>query len=521
MQEVGRNGLLTVVLVDDNADHLRLLEQALLRAFDQETRSLKIATFARADHAIAELPAAGEVVVLIDYRLGESTGIDWLPDFLRADAGPVILMTSSGDEAIAAEAFRQGASDYVIKSAVFENPSILRTCIRQALRRFRLEQTNFDLSRRLKVANSELERKNTRLAELTDTAHRFVDDVAHEFRTPLTVIKEFTAIILDGLGGEVSSKQSEYLAFISDASRDLAGLIDDFLDSGKLRARTLRVDRCEHTVADLIGSAWPVLESRAASKNIRLECRLDPRLPTVFADAEKVRRTLVNLVVNAIKFSSRDGVVVVSAEVSDPGRVLIKVADHGPGIPADELGRLFGRFKQMMNAEHINSKGFGLGLNIVKQLVALNLGEVGVESAVGEGSIFSFTLPASRPEHIIEAIVRSTNTRSPNGMLSVIRVGSHSPATSAEDLRSFVASASQPWDVQLPWSDGKAVLVVGETSEAERWRDRLLRSAAARTDAGTAGPDLYVEHVGTWPIAEACHTLRELACPRKEIPQSV
>jgi signal transduction histidine kinase len=519
MQEAG-NGLLTAVLVDDDKDHLRLLEQALFRAFDHDPRKLRVQSFTRADQAIAELPATGEVVVLIDYRLGESTGIDWLPDFLRTDAGPVILMTSSGDEAIAADAFRQGASDYVVKSMIFENPGALRTCIRQALRRCRLEQSNFDLSRRLKLANAELERKNSRLAELTDTAHRFVDDVAHEFRTPLTVIKEFTSIILDGLGGEVSTKQSEYLIFIADASRDLAGLIDDFLDSGKLRARTLRVERREHTIGELMDASWPVLESRAASKNIRLERRIDPDLPPVFADAEKVRRTLVNLVVNAIKFSSRDGVVVVSASAPGPDRVVISVTDHGPGIPAEELEKLFERFTQVDGTEHINSKGFGLGLNIVKQLVALNLGEVGVTSKVGQGSVFSFSLPAAGCEHIIDAIVRAAAARSPESTLSVIRVSSASAATSLDDLRSFVASSSHPWDVQLPSSDDNAILVVGETVEPERWRERLLRAASARGDSGAVPPELFVEHVGAWPPAEATDALRQLAGKGKEIAHS-
>jgi len=296
------DNLVQVILIDDDPDHLDLIELALIGKSDS-IDDFNVVTFLDPAEALTHLPAQGPAIIICDYSMPGSSGLDWLPDFLRQNIGPMILLTGQGDERIAAQAFRAGASDYLVKSVVIENPEILHQSIWQALRRYSLKQRNEELSRQLKIANGELEQQNTALTELTETAHRFVNDVAHEFRTPLTVIKEFASIMADGLGGEITEKQTEFLGHIIASSRDLAHLIDDFLDSSKLKARSLRVDRQRHSVTDILDAVRPMLRCRAASRRIQITEDIDPECLEVFADAEKAGRVLINLTVNAIKFA--------------------------------------------------------------------------------------------------------------------------------------------------------------------------------------------------------------------------
>lgn len=421
-------------------------------------------------------------------------------------------MTSSGDEGVAAKAFRRGAADYVVKSALMTDAELVRRSINESLRRFRLEQTNRDLARKLKRANGDLEHKNARLADLTDTAHRFVDDVAHEFRTPLAVIKEFASILADGLGGEVTEKQTEFLDFIVDATRDLATLIDDFLDSSKLRAQTLRIDRQAHNIHDLVDSVWPMLESRANVRRVTIERAVSADLPEIYADADKVRRTLINLVVNAIKFSPQGSNVRVSAETLGQHAVGISVADQGAGMSAEVLEALFERFEQALGGAPSDTKGFGLGLSIVRDLVAINLGSMNIDSTPGEGSTFAFTLPINNASSVIESVAALTKLRDPAAHLSVLKITSTQPPQDIHALISRVAAMCYSTDVLRPAPDGRSLIAIGDTRTPDAWRDRLLaadRVARARP-GGQDHADLIIDTLGSWNVNAAQTALLEL-----------
>jgi len=396
---------LSVVLIDDNQEHLSLMELSIEQAFQEERCAITTIAHLSPAEGLAELVDHPNQIILIDYQLSGSTGVDWLSDFVKAGAGPVILVTSSGDEKIAADAFRAGAADYIIKSDAFLNPTILFRSIKESLRKYKLETTNQDLTKRLKAANKDLNSKNRKLTELTETAHRFVEDVAHEFRTPLTVIKEFASILADGLGGEVNSKQVQYLNYITSSTGDLGGLIDDFLNSSRLRSNTICVSRNEYSVRELIDGVCPMLQSRAASKSITLEFEFEDALPVVYADADKVHRSIINLVVNAIKFSEPGATVRVCAALDHEHAVKISVHDSGPGLPEEAVSELFDRFNRGTAGTNQLANGFGLGLSIVKGLVELNLGSVTLQSTLGQGSVFAFTLPCATKEGIVRGLI--------------------------------------------------------------------------------------------------------------------
>ncbi|MEM7680710.1 MAG: HAMP domain-containing sensor histidine kinase [Planctomycetota bacterium] len=319
------------------------------------------------------------------------------------------------------------------------------------------------------------------------------------------MIKEFASILSDGIGGPVTDKQQEFLAFVSDATRDLTHLVDDFLDSSKLRARTLRVDRRAWSIDELIDSAWPMLEARARSKRIRLERSVAPGLPRVFVDADKFRRTLVNLVVNAVKFSPQGEAVTVSAEPEARGRVRLGVTDRGPGIPEAQARELFQRFQQGSQGRQTSAKGFGLGLSIAKELSAINLGEVSVRSALGEGSVFSFTASADDRRSILSCFLDRTVERAPQGAVALLRVDRGPAPVQMDSLRALVASVCHATDLQIDGHNGRSIYVLGETLEVDRWRDRLIHEDYERQGEGEAPhpAPLQVELLGSWVAPDA------------------
>lgn len=370
-----------------------------------------------------------------------------------------------------------------------------------------LEQRVVVRTEELRRANEALERNNVRLAEVTQTALRFTDDVAHEFRTPLAVILEFASIIDDGLAGGVTPEQSEHLGFIMDAARDLSNLVDDFLDTSRLRAGRLPVHRQRHSVEAVLDSAWKILEVKAADRKIILRRTIAPGLPEVFADLDKVRRILINLAVNAIKFS-RTGQEVHVEALGTEGGVAFRVIDHGPGMSEADVARLFERFRQTSTGARGDSKGFGLGLSITAELVALNLGAISVESTVGAGSVFTFTLPAFDELSILRHCVQRARERDPEARMGALLVSSPGEAWDGVQLRDHIADITQPRDVQVPCDGGRAVLLVGLTDDIEAWRERILASEEDST-AAEGPPQVEVDVLGTWSLHQV--TAEDLA----------
>jgi PAS domain S-box-containing protein len=350
-------------------------------------------------------------------------------------------------------------------------------------------------------ANRELERNNKRLADLYSTAQRFMDNVSHEFRTPLTVIKGYAELMGEGMAGPVSGQQAEFLDLIVDRSRELAQMVEDLLDTSKLRAGTLRVDRRPARIDDIIARVRPTLLRTAAVKKVRIVERLDEPLPGVFADTEKAGRVILNLVVNAIKFSPEQSEVTLWARRAEEGGVRVGVTDQGPGIAPENLAVIFRRFKQLANTPSGCTEGIGLGLNIAEELVALNLGAIGVVSEPGKGSTFSFTLAPDDPAEVLRRYLDYLAVAASPSTVAEIRVTSELADGINNELRGFIASAINPMDLILGPSDGSSLLIVGASADPQRFTERLR--AAMESLRGRYGePDfmkaLQVEQVGTW-----------------------
>ena len=231
-----------VVIIDDDPGDAELLRRQL---DEIPTLNMDFVHYKDTSEALLELTQRDAYVIFLDYQLGKVTGSDVL-GWIRGsgDLRPIIVLTGQGDESIAAELMRSGADDYLVKDDI--TPTGLRRAIANARAQFlrrRGEEHRRTLLDELEATKVSLEKKNRRLSELYKTAHEFVDNVSHEFRTPLTVIKEFASIVRDGLAGDVTDEQREYLDIVNNRVDDLSIMVDDMLDISKLEAGILGVCR--------------------------------------------------------------------------------------------------------------------------------------------------------------------------------------------------------------------------------------------------------------------------------------
>lgn len=353
-------------------------------------------------------------------------------------------------------------------------------------------------------------KQNIDLSIMADRAQRVVDDVSHEFRTPLAVIKEFASIISDGIAGPVSEDQARYLRMMSGAVADLNHMVEDLLDTSKLRAGMMRTDRRAHRIEEIVEIGRATLRRKALNRSVTIEERIDAGLPAVFADEEKVRRVISNLVTNAIKFSPEGGTVVLSA-TAGPGRgeATISVRDEGPGLSAAEIERLFGRTHRVPAGRGAKGMGLGLGLSIARELSCLNFGRISAVSEPGRGATFSFTVPIDDRHAVLEHFFASiTDAEYLDPRIAMLRV-SIPRGRDPEEPGNFLASATHPTDLVLPArtddpSDtGRAWWLLGCTSSVDRWVDRLRETRRSQM-AGAPGRlgDLTVRVLGNWAIPD-------------------
>jgi nitrogen-specific signal transduction histidine kinase len=237
----------------------------------------------------------------------------------------------------------------------------------------------------------------------------FLSHVSHELRTPLTSIHQFVTILLDGLAGKISGEQREHLSTILGSANQLLTMIDDLLEATRAESGKLRVEvRCIGT-NDLVQQAVTMLRATAKEKQISLEMAVDSGMPMVSADPERVLQILINLIDNALKFTAAGGSVTVKASImpTDPDYACISIADTGRGISPESKHLIFERLYQDPTSSINSRKGLGLGLYIVQELVRLHGGRIWVESQLGHGSVFSFTLPLFSLSKLLAPIITS------------------------------------------------------------------------------------------------------------------
>jgi signal transduction histidine kinase len=216
--------------------------------------------------------------------------------------------------------------------------------------------------------------------------------IVHDLRNPLSAVEGYLQL-LEAVGLEDKSAP-QYLHAVSRSTQTLMDMITAMLDLAKLEAGEMRLDLSEVDLNQVVSNVEVGMRSLLEQKALRFEANLPGGLSPLRADRESLRRILVNIISNAITFSPRAGRITVAA-LSEDGQVRITVQDEGPGIPPDYRDRIFEKFGQVESRQSGRKYSTGLGLAFCKMAVEAHGGQIGVESEVGKGSAFWFTLPSA------------------------------------------------------------------------------------------------------------------------------
>ncbi|MGE5307079.1 MAG: GAF domain-containing protein, partial [Alphaproteobacteria bacterium] len=238
----------------------------------------------------------------------------------------------------------------------------------------------------------EIEDKRIQLEAANRHKSEFLANVSHELRTPLNAIIGFSEVLLEKLFGELNAKQNEYVDDILSSGRHLLSLINDILDLSKIEAGRMELEVTTFDLPMAIENALTLIRERASRHGIKLDRVIDDRLGDFTGDERKVKQVLVNLLSNAVKFTPEGGQIKVEANLGDKA-VIVSVADTGIGIAKEDQEAIFEEFRQVGSDYAQKREGTGLGLALTRKFIELHGGKIWVESEVGKGSKFIFTLP--------------------------------------------------------------------------------------------------------------------------------
>jgi signal transduction histidine kinase len=269
-----------------------------------------------------------------------------------------------------------------------------------------LAESERSLERKVEERTAELARQNRaleasqrQLSRARDEAlaanrHKsaFLANMSHELRTPLNAVIGFSEVLLEKVFGELNEKQDEYLNDIHSSGKHLLSLINDILDLSKIESGRLELSPSTFELPVTIDNALVLMRDRARRAGVGLSQEVDSGIGTMTADERKLKQILINLLTNAVKFTKDGGSVTLRAQRLD-GEVEIAVTDTGIGIAPEDRDLIFEEFRQAGDEWARNKEGTGLGLALTKRLVELHGGRIRVESELGRGSTFTFSLP--------------------------------------------------------------------------------------------------------------------------------
>ena len=242
----------------------------------------------------------------------------------------------------------------------------------------------------------EIAEKSRELEAASRHKSEFLANMSHELRTPLNAILGFSEVLAERMFGEVNEKQAEYLRDILSSGRHLLSLINDILDLSKVEAGRLELELGRFHLPTALDDALTLVRERATRHGITLIQTVVEQVGDIVADERKVKQILLNLLSNAVKFTPQRGRVGLTATAAE-GVVTIAVSDTGVGIAAADQAAIFEEFRQVGRDDARKQEGTGLGLTLARKFVELHGGRIWVQSQVGQGSTFTFALPA-RPE---------------------------------------------------------------------------------------------------------------------------
>ncbi len=379
-----------VLVVDDEKEIRAFLSRALSRL-----GGFHVELAVSGEEALCKLEKEPFDLVLTDLKMPKMDGLQLIAEIAKSKPETLtIMMTGHGTIDSALEAMKLGASDYITKPLNLDE-MILR------LRKVLEEKQRFV---RLKDFADQLEKTNLELRKIDSMKSEFVSVASHELRTPLAAIKNAVQLMLSGKTGEVNENQKQFLSMAERNINRLTNILNDLLDLSRIESGKIELKFENIKLQEIIELAASSLRPHADVKSIQIDVEIPQPLPVIYGDQEKIEQILTNLIGNAIKFTSDRGKILISAKrphIEKGGygnTVAISVKDTGIGIPAEHLDAIFEKFHQVEGSLHRSVSGTGLGLAITKGLVEAQQGEIVVESEIGKGSTFTFTLPVSQSE---------------------------------------------------------------------------------------------------------------------------
>ena len=300
----------------------------------------------------------------------------------------------------------------------------------------------------------------------------FISTVSHELRTPMTSIKGYADLLMLGMAGSLSDQQKHFIGIIRNNAERMVALVNDLLDISRIESGRVQLDLRAVHIHEMVGQVVSTLQGRAQNKNIALQVDVPETLPLVWGDSNRVAQILTNLISNAIQYTPPGGRVTVSAHLNGD-MMEVSVADTGIGISKEDQRKIFDRFFRADDPLVQETPGTGLGLPITASLVQMHGGQIWVESELGEGSTFTFTLPLAvtragtpsppTPSHGAPVLVVEDEADIANLIrIHLEREGYSVQIASRGDEALRLAQEIQPGlitlDIRLPDMDGFAVL---------------------------------------------------------------
>jgi len=379
---IEQNSFMNILLVDDSSFMRRVLKGILA------PKRFNIYEAAGAKAGLEILKDVDIHLVLLDYEMPDINGAQMLEKIKRNRKFldlPVIMLSGSNNEDVIARVLKHGACDFIKKPYVTEE--LLLKCD--------LQINNYISVKRIKQKEEELEISLKRANDAEKYKSMFLANMSHEIRTPLNAIMGFVDILSEE---ETDSKKIDYLNTIQSSGKLLLNLINDILDFSKIESNKLDINKEVFVISEIYNLLIALFTPMVNEKNLKFNTSIDPKLPKYFySDFSRIKQVITNLLGNAIKFTPRDGEITFEIKlVQNKKSIEFSISDTGIGIEKKNHKKIFELFSQAEKTTTQQFGGTGLGLSISAKLVELLGGEMGIQSELGQGSKFYFTLPIQR-----------------------------------------------------------------------------------------------------------------------------